>query len=221
MKRPIGIAAIVLMFLVALSLPRMVAADPEPPPQVPRSATVEMLLLKAPGLNRRNSKWEIAYELRITNEIGIWEASKRRRLKGTGEERIGELINQGTFAKSLESPTGQKLVLQIPFTAAALEKLRKQPKSRINLTAATATPENIKLNAEQEVKSQVFLFYAVLRVHDAKLNKTITIPVNREWDYMNFPEARFEVRIDIDDEGHSTVNSSNIKNPKNRITIVK
>jgi len=214
-------AVMTWVFLVAFSLPRMVAADPEPPTQVPRSATVQILLLKAPGLNMRNSKWEIAYEFRITNEMSLWEAAKRRRLNGSGEERIGNLIKQGTFAKSLESQTGQELVLQIPFTAEVLEKLRNQPASRINLTAATSTPENIKLNDEQEAKSQVFLFYAIVSVHDARLNKTITIPVNREWDFMNFPDATFEVKIEITGADSFTVNTSRIKNPKNTLTIVK
>jgi hypothetical protein len=224
MKRRITTVAAVAMalaFLLALSGRQTAASDPGAATSVPRLASVEVSLLKAPGLNMRDSRWEIAYEFRITNEIGLWEATQRRRLNGPGEKRIGALIKEGSVAHLLTSPADHKFVLQIPFTTAALEKLRQQPQTRINLTATTATAENIKLNKEQEVKSQVFIFSAVVRVHDAKLNKTMTIPIDREWDFANFPDARFEITIEINGPDSFSVNSSRVKNAGNSITIVK
>ena len=193
MKRPLGMGVVVLMFLVLGSLPRMVVADPGSPREVPRSATVEILLLKAPGLNVAGSKWEVAYEFRITNETSLW--TEREKFKGKSKERVGDLLKQATVKNSLESPQGQKLVLEIPFTAETLERLRNQAKDRLNITPTT--PENVKLINEQELKSQVFLFYAVVSIYDARLKKTLTIPVSCVWDFMNFPEARFEVKIEI------------------------
>jgi hypothetical protein len=206
MKRPVGMGLVVLVFLVLGSLPRMVVADQGSPREVPRSATVEILLLKAPGLNVTGSKWEIAYEFRITNEASLW--TEREKFKGTSEERVGDLLKQATVKNSLESPKGQKLIFEIPFTAETLERLRNQPKDRIHMTAATMTPENIKLNEEQELKCQIFLFYSVISVYDAKLKKTLTMPVSRIWDFAIFPEARFEVKIEINDNGSYNVNSS-------------
>jgi len=206
MKKTLGIGVIVLMFLVLGSLPQMVVADPESPGQVPRSAIVEILLLKAPGLNVTGSKWEIAYEFRITNEISLW--TERAKFDGKSEERVGDLIKQATVKNSLESPPGQKLRLEIPFTAATLERLRNQPTSRIKLTSANMTEENIKRNDEQQLKSQIFLFYSVISVYDARLKKALTIPVTRIWDFANFPEPRFEVKIEINDDGGFSVKSS-------------
>jgi hypothetical protein len=210
MRKSLGLGVFILMFLVLGSLPRMVVADPGPPRQIPRSATVEILLLKAPGLNVMGSKWEIAYEFRITNEISLW--TEREKFKDKSTERVGDLIKQATVKNSLdESPAGQKLRLEILFTAATLERLRNQPTSRITLTNANMTEENVKRNEEQELKSQVFLFYSVVSVYDAKLKKTVTIPVNRVWDFVDFPEVRFEVKIEINGENSFSVNSSRPK----------
>ncbi len=206
MKRTLGIGGAVLMFVVLGSLPRMVVADPGPPRDVPRLATVEILLLKAPGLKVTGSKWEVAYEFRITNEATLW--TEREKFRDASKERVGDLLKQATAKSSLESMRGQKLLLEIPFTAETLERLRNQPTSRIKLTAATMTPENVKLSQEQELKSQAFLFYSVVSVYDARLKKTLTIPVSRVWDFANFAEARFEVKIEINDDGSFNVKSS-------------
>src|SRR5436305_13779290 len=91
---------------------------------VPRSATVTVRLLKAPGLNLPGSKWEIAYEFRIMPESQLW--SERGKLNDSSTEHAGELIKKASVAKSLETSVGQTLSLQIPFDANTLSKLRNQ-----------------------------------------------------------------------------------------------
>lgn len=165
--------------------------------QVPRSATVTVRLLKAPGLNLPGSKWEIAYEFRMLPESSLWQ--ERGKLKEGSTERAGELVKKATVAKSLASPIGQRLRLEIPFTAPTSDKLKNQPKDR--------------LAQGQDAKSQIFVFYSVISVHDTRLKKTLTIPVTRVWDFANFPEARFEVNIEINDDESINVRSSTLKSP--------
>lgn len=214
MKGFIGIGIFLVVFLVCSRFPQMLAAEPVSTTAVPRSAVVEIVLLKAPGLNVAGSKWEIAYEFRITNETSLW--TERAKFNGTSKERVGDLLKQGTVKNPLESQSGQKLHVEIPFTTETLARLRNQPTTRINLTSATTTAKNVKLTQEQELKSQVFLFYSVVSVYDAKLKKTLTIPVSRVWDFEDFPEAKFEIRIEIEGENSYRVNSSLPKNATGR-----
>ena len=187
--------------------------------EIPGAATVEVTLLKAPGLNLAESNWEIAYEFRITNELSLW--TERKKFDGQSTERVGDLIKQDTVSKSLDSPAGQRLQLQIPFNESTLARLRNQPTSLLKLTSANMTEENIKLNHENEVKSQVFLFYSVIRLYDAKLKKTFVMPVRRVWDFGAFPDARFEISIEINGVDSYSVKSSSPKNSQGGITIVK
>ena len=217
MKRRFSIGVVVLMLLVLGSLPRMVVAGQVSPRQAPRSATVKILLLKAPGLNVTGSKWKIDYEFRITNEASLW--TEREKVNDPSKGRVGDLLKQATVKNSLESARGQKLLLEIPFKAETLERLRNQPKDRLNITAPT--PENVKLINQQERKSQVFLFYSVVSVYDARLKKTLTIPVSGVWDFMNFPDAKFEVKIEITGADVYRVDVSHPKNPNGGLTIVK
>jgi hypothetical protein len=165
--------------------------------KAPESAFVAVRLLKAPGLNLPGSKWEISYEFRIIPESSLW--SERAKLKEGSTDRAGDLIKQATIAKSLRSPAGQNVILDIPFTSAVLTKLKNQPKDR-RAPGADAT-------------SQIFLFYAVINVRDAKLKKTLTIPVTRVWDYANFPDALFEVNVEINNDESFSVKSSSIGAP--------
>ena len=63
------------------------------------------------------------------------------------------------------------------------------------------TPEINKLLQEQEIKFQIFKFYSVLNIYDAKLKKNIMIPVSQEWDFANYPDARFGFKIEINSDG--------------------
>jgi hypothetical protein len=188
---------VVLIFVILGSFPRILEANSRFPKDVPSSAIVEIVLPKAPGLGLRGSKWEISYEFRITNEASLW--TQREKFKDKSTERVGDLIKESTVKRSLEAPSGQKLALEIPFDKHTLEKLKNQPTSRMEAN---------------ELTSQAFLFYAVVTVYDAKLNKTFTIPVNRVWDFANFPDAKFEIRIEITGPDSYSVNSSRIKPAK-------
>lgn len=165
--------------------------------KVPRSATVTIRLLKTPGLNLPGSNWEIAYEFRMLPESSLWQ--ERGKLKEGSTERAGDLLRKATLAKSLASSIGQTLLLEIPFTAPTLAKLKNQPVDR--------------LAPGEDAKSQIFVFYAVISVHDAKLKKTLTIAVTRVWDFANFPEAQFEVNLEINDDESYNVRSSSRKTP--------
>lgn len=127
--------------------------------RVPRSAIVTINLRKAPGLKLPGSKWEIAYEFRVIPESRLWP--ERDKLKEGSTERAGDLIKKASLAKSLASSTGQTLLLDIPFNAPTLDKLKNQPEDR--------------LAPGQDAKSQIFVFYSVISVHDAKLKKNLTI----------------------------------------------
>jgi hypothetical protein len=163
--------------------------------KVPGAARVTVRLLKAPGLNFPGSRWEISYEFRILPESSLW--SERKKLNESSTERAGDLIKKATLAKSLVNSIGQTLLLEIPFDALTLDKLKNQPADR--------------LAPGQDTKAQTFVFYSVISVHDAKLKKTLTIPVSRIWDFANFPEARFEINIEISDDERIDVRSSSLK----------
>src|SRR2546423_13088204 len=113
--------------------------------KVPRSGTVTLRVLKAPGLNLPGSNWEVAYELRMLPENRLFQ--ERAKLNESSTERAGDLIKKATLAKSLASSTGQTLLLEIPFDAPTLAKLKIQPKYRLALVDAS--------------QSQVFVIYLV------------------------------------------------------------
>ena len=169
--------------------------------KVPESATVSVRLVKAPGLNLPGSKWEISYEFRIIPESNLW--NERAKLKEGSTERAGDLIKQATVTKSLSASAGQNVILDIPFTSEILNKLKNQPKDRRAPGADAA--------------SQIFLFYAIILVRDAKLKKTLTIPATRVWDYANFPDAVFEVNVEINNDESFSVKSSSIAAPSVKI----
>jgi hypothetical protein len=89
------------------------------------------------------------------------------------------------------------MLLEIPFDTATLDKLKNQPADR--------------LAPGHETEAQTFVFYSIISVHDSKLKKTLTIPVSRTWDFANFPEARFEINIEISDDERVDVRSSSLK----------
>ena len=163
--------------------------------KVPRSATVTLRLLKAPGLNLPGSTWEIAYELRMLPESRLFQ--ERAKLNESSTEHAGDLIKKAMLVRSLESSTGQTLLLEVPFDAPTLDKLKNQPADRLAPGA--------------DANAQTFVFYSVISVHDARLRKTLTIPVSRVWDFANFPEARFEINIEISEDERIDVRSASVK----------
>jgi hypothetical protein len=170
--------------------------------KAPTSAIIEVALVNAPGINDESSKLEIAYQLRITNESTFYEALNQGKFKPGSEERVGELVREASVVKKpLRSLKNREVVFRIPLRPEIRERLRNQPKDRINLRAASANSENIRLSREQEKSAQVFLFYSTLNVYDASLKRNIIIPVWRTWMFNNYPEARFEIIIEISSDG--------------------
>lgn len=175
-------------------------AQPSASQRIPRDATIEVTLLKAPGVTVSETRWEIDYEFRLATETDLWNASRSANSKGIAAERAGELLTKGSLTRTINSPKDQTFTLKIPLNMQAQDRLRNQPKNRLNLTAGNLTPENLKLLEEQKRLSQVFMFYSIVNVHDGKLKKTVVIPISRGWDFSNHRNARFGITIEIKDD---------------------
>lgn len=204
LPRPLLIGCIGVILLVTNGRSHEVKPAQLPSQQVPTAATIEIVLLTAPGINDEGSQWEIAYEFRITNEAANEAAffAARRQGKPQGTEvRVGELIKEAAVRKPLRSPENHKFVFEIAFSPEIQERLRNQPKERVKSTPGPVTPEINKLLQEQEIKFQIFKFYSVLNIYDAKLKKNIMIPVSQEWDFANYPDARFGFKIEVNSDG--------------------
>jgi hypothetical protein len=175
---------------------------------VPKTATVEIVLLDAPGINEEESRWEITYEFRIANTLTLWEAWKQRQLNGGSEQRLGELIKQGSVKKPLRIPENRRIVLQIPLSLEIRERLRAQPREPLKITPGKITAEDIKLSREQEIKSQNFMFYSVVSVYDAKLKKNVLISASRTWNFAEYRDAKFKITLEIHEDGSYSTKSS-------------
>ena len=196
-----------ILFLAASSTPSNLLKSVQASQEIPKAATVRITLVNAPGINDEGSRWEIAYELRIINQAAEWQAWKQGKFKGGSEERVGELIREGSVKQLLRSPQNRRVVFKIPFSPEIQERLKNQPRDLVKFTPGNITPEEIKLSKEQEMKLQVFLFYSTLSIYDAKLKRNFIIPVSRTWPFNNFPDARFEIKIEIHDDGGYSVHS--------------
>lgn len=194
MKLPQDVLAILIVVSWACGYS---AAQTAPSDQIPTSAIIQLTLNKAPGLRMPETKWDVSYELRLTTEADLWEASRSGK---SNSERVGDLLKQGTTPETPTSPNGQTLTLEIPFDKPTQERLRNQPKSRVNISAGTVTAENIQRLKEQERRSQVFMLYTIVNVNDGKLKKRVVIPISRGWDFSSHPDARFSIDIEISDD---------------------
>jgi hypothetical protein len=179
------------------------------PLEVPKAATVEVSLLKAPGIDDEGSRWEIAYEFRIANDKTMFD--ERKKMFEGSAERVGELIKEGSIKRSLRSPEGRRVVFQIPFSPEIQERLRGHPRNQLKVTSGNLTPADARLADELEKRSQTFLFYTIISVYDSKLKKNILIATSRTWSFGGFPESRFEIKVEINSDGSYSVNSSSRK----------
>jgi hypothetical protein len=175
---------------------------------VPKTATVEIVLLTAPGINDRGTRWEIAYQFRIINQADDWLAWNQRTFKAESGNRLGELIKEGAIKGMLRPPANREVVLHIPFTAEIQERLRNQPKEWAKITPGHITPEQIRLSQEQETKTQIFLFYPIITVYDAKLKKNIIIEALRAWTFADYRQAKFKITLEIHEDGSYSTKSS-------------
>jgi hypothetical protein len=208
MIKKLSLSLVAILFLAGGNVPGNPLARLPTPQAIPRAATVEIVLLKAPGINDEGSRWEIAYEFRIINQADDWQAWKQGKFKAGGGERVGELIKEGSVKETLRSPANRKVVFKIPFSPEIQERLRNQPREQVKTTPGQITPEEIRLLKEQEMKRQIFLFYPVINIYDAKLKKNIIIPASRTWTFAEYPEARFEITVEINDDGSYRAKSS-------------
>ncbi|MGZ5435824.1 MAG: hypothetical protein ACXWID_13800 [Pyrinomonadaceae bacterium] len=206
MIRPMSLkVAAVLLLAVAMPagvLRAGVPASNEPP----KAASVQIILVKAPGIDDEGSRWEISYEFRIANEITLWQS--RKDFKAGSQKRVGELIKEGAIKESLRPAAKRRIVFQIPFSAEIQARLKDQPTQRVNFTGGQMSPDDIKRLKEQELRSQVFLFYPIISIYDAKLKKNFIIPAPRSWDFEAYPDARFTIKIEINNDGSYKVDSS-------------
>jgi hypothetical protein len=208
MIRPVSLTLAASFFLAVGNAPNNLRASRKASQEIPKAATVKIVLLKAPGIDAEGSRWEMSYEFRIANEITLWEAWKQRKSNGGSDQRVGELIKDGSFRESLRSPKNRDVVFHIPLSPEIQERLRNQPRERVKDSSGRRTPEEIRLLKEQEIKSQVFLFYVVINVYDARLKKNLIIPASRTWSFDGFPPTNFEIKIEINSDG-----SYNVKSP--------
>jgi len=197
-----------ILFLAASSTPSNLLKSVQASQEIPKAATVRITLVNAPGINNEGSRWEIAYELRIINQADDWKAWKLGKFKAGSEERVGELIKEGSGKNPLRFPENRQMVFKIPFSPEIQERLRNQPRDQVKHTAGKITPEEIQLLKEQEIKSQIFLFYPIINVYDAKLKKNIIIPQQLSWNFDGYPDAQFEIKIEIHDDGSYSFKSS-------------
>lgn len=208
MIKILSLSLTAILFLAVGSVPGKLRASMKAAQEVPKAATIKVVLVNAPGINDEESKWEIAYEFRLANEITLWKAWKQRQTNGGSEQRVGDLIKEGVFRESLRSPKNREALFHIPLSPEIQEKLRDQPRERVKDSQGQRTPEEIKQLKEQEIKSQVFMFYEVINIYDARLKKNFMIPASRSWSFDGNPDAQFEIKIEINSDGSYSIKSS-------------
>lgn len=195
------IGCIGVLLLVTSGLTQEFKSGQLPSHKAPKAATIEVVLLKAPGIDDEGSQWEIAYEFRIVNEAANETAYFEARKQGKPEGRVGELIKDADVRKPLRSPENHKFVFEIPFSPEIQERLRNQPREHLKIAPGSITSESYQMLKEQEAKFQLFKFYSVINIYDARLKKNILIPVNQEWSFAKYPDARFGFKIEISSDG--------------------
>jgi hypothetical protein len=208
MIRLLSLTLASILFLAAGSVSGKLGAGLPISHEIPKTATVEIILLGAPGINDEGSRWEIAYEFRIANQATCYEAWKQGKFKDGSRERVGELIKEGDVKKIFRSPENRKVLFQIPFSPEIQERLRNEPRDRVKFTPGKITPEDIQLSREQEMRAQSFLFYSVINIYDARLKKTLMIPASFTWSFSSYPQARFEIKVEINSDSSYSVNTS-------------
>jgi hypothetical protein len=208
MMKLLSLSIVGLLLLVAVSARGNLDAGLAVSQEIPKTATVEIILLTAPGIDNVESHWEIAYEFRIATEAMLWQAWKQGNLRSGNQERVGELIKEDTFKEMLRSPENRKAIFRIPLSAEIQGRLRNQPRAPFKIASGQITPEVVKLSREYEMKAQVFAFYPTINIYDAKLKKNIIIFYPQTWDFYNYPQARFEIKVEINGDGTYNVYSS-------------
>lgn len=63
------------------------------------------------------------------------------------------------------------------------------------------TPEKYKVLREEDAKFQLFMFYSVINIYDAKLKKNFVLPIDQSWSFIKYPDLRLGFTIEIDSDG--------------------
>src|SRR2546429_7900146 len=109
MIRIVSLGIATILFLAISTTPDNLRASVPASQEIPKVATVRITLVNAPGINDAGSRWEIAYELRIINQADDWKAWKQGKFKAGSEERVGELIKEGSVKETLRSPANRQV----------------------------------------------------------------------------------------------------------------
>jgi hypothetical protein len=209
-----------VLLLAGNALPQKPKGQP-PAPEIPTAATIEIVLLTSPGINDEGSQWEIAYEFRVSNEAAIEAAYFEARKQGKPQGRVGELIKEADVKTPLHSRANHKFVFEIPLSAEIQARLRNQPREHLKTASGAITPEGYKVEKEQQTQFQVFNFYSVINIYDAKLKKNILIPVNQEWSFARYPDARFGFKIEINSDGEPSWKRSQPANSSSPVIEIR
>lgn len=168
------------------------------------AATIKITLLDLPGVNLEKSKWEIAYELRITSGKELSDASVDGKLSLDAEKKLGEFVAKSSFSKNvLSKKENREVVLTIPLDKKTQEKLAVELES-LAKSGDASNKITSETRLERQIKTQNFLMYANVLVYDAKLKKSILVPFN--WvlpfaRFSHFPGANFQMTFQIKENG--------------------
>lgn len=191
------------------------------------NAKIKITLLDLPGVNLEKSKWEFAYELRITTRKEISDAMTNGRLYLDADKKLGEFVAKDSFTKNnLSKKENREVILTIPLDKKIQEKLANDLESLVKFENLVVQNKNNRESlTEWQMKSQDFVLYANILVYDAKLKKNIIVPFNWLLSYSRFahlPGANFEMTFEINESGDvakGVVLPEKLKNSKT--TIIK
>jgi hypothetical protein len=187
-------AFLAVLLLAAPGFSQRTEKASAPARSIPTSATIEIVLVDAPGINDEASRWEINYKFGMITDALALEAHKRG-----DEDRIGELIKQGSIKQPLKPTENRKIILQFPLSAEIQELLKDQ----------SPMPDQANMTLEQsrdyERHAQNFRFHSIVEIYDARLQRKVFLAIGNTWSYFTFPDARFEIKIQIDAKGDYSV----------------
>lgn len=171
------------------------------------NATIKITLLNLPGVNLEKSKWEMSYELRITNRKQVSDATTNGRLEDLNAiAKLGEFVAKNSFTKNdLSKKENREAAFTIPLDKKIQERLAGDLENQVTFDELAAqdkiTPE---LSTERQMKTQYFVMYGNILVYDAKLKKNIIVPFDWLLPFTRFshlPGANFETTFEIKEDG--------------------
>lgn len=145
----------------------------------PNAASIKIDFLGSPGIGLAETTWEMSYELRMLDEAAFESAVAAGKLKKMDitDDKLGVKLASGNFNKSsLADAANRTQMVSIPFSEETRKKLGGM-KNR-----------------------QVFLFYGAAAIYDAKLKKSIAIPLSWAWLSEVYPQAKFGMGFKVEED---------------------